>query len=54
MGHETSAGTGPSANSEHRRKRVLRTVHGDGRSTRSPTTETVALDERPAWSPTMP
>jgi hypothetical protein len=35
MGHETSVGTGPSANSEHRRKR-LRTVHGDGRGTRSP------------------
>jgi hypothetical protein len=42
MGHETSAGTGPSANSEHRRKRLLRTVHGDGRGTRSPTTEAVA------------
>jgi hypothetical protein len=52
MGHQTSADTGPSANSEHRRKRLLRTVHGDGGGTWGPT-EAVAPDERLAWSRTI-
>lgn len=51
MGHETSAGTEPSANSGHGRKRLLWTVHGDGRHVGP--TEVVAPDERLAWSWTI-
>ena len=51
MGHETSVGTGPSANSERRRKPALWTVYGDGRHVGP--TEVVAPDERLAWSRTI-
>jgi hypothetical protein len=51
MGHETSAGTDPSADSGHGRKRLLWIVHGDGRHVGP--TEVAAPDERLAWSRTI-
>jgi uracil-xanthine permease len=51
MQYETSDGAGSSGNSEHRRKRLLWTVHGDGRHVGP--TEVVAPEERLAWSRTI-
>lgn len=51
MGYDRPDGTGPGANSERRRKRLLWTVHGDGRHVGP--TEVVAPEERLAWSRTI-